>query len=42
MPRSMRGASSTCTEAGPPLKMTPAGARSAISAAVMVWGTISL
>src|SRR3954454_18861164 len=39
--RSMEGAPSTCTDAGPPLKMIPAGLRSRISSAVIVCGTIS-
>jgi hypothetical protein len=38
----MAGAPSTCTDFGPPLKITPTGLRAAISAAVIVWGTISL
>ena len=37
-----RGAPSTCTDFGPPLRMIPAGAPAAISAAVIVCGTISL
>ena len=41
-PGSTEGAPSTWTEAGPPLKMMPAGLRSASSCAVIVWGTISL
>ncbi len=42
MAGSMCGAPSTWTDLGPPLKITPAGRRAATSAAVMVWGTISL
>ena len=42
MPASTEGAPSTWTEAGPPLKMTPAGLRAAICSAVSEEGTISL
>ena len=41
MPGSSEGAPSTCTLFGPPDKMMAAGFRSATSAAVMRWGTIS-
>src|SRR3990170_1841641 len=41
MAGSMRGAPAVWTDAGPPLKMTPAGLRARISSAVIVWGTIS-
>ena len=40
-PASITGAPGTCTLFGPPLKITPAGARAASSAAVIVCGTIS-
>jgi hypothetical protein len=39
---SIDGAPSAWTDAGPPLKMMPAGLRRSSSAAVMVCGTISL
>ena len=38
----VEGAPATWTDFGPPLRITPTGRRSAISAAVIVWGTISL
>src|SRR5918998_1597000 len=41
-PGSSEGAPVTWTDFGPPLRITPTGFRSATSAAVMVWGTISL
>jgi hypothetical protein len=39
---SSEGAPATWTDFGPPLRITPTGRRSAISEAVIVWGTISL